>query len=155
MPGSKGLQGRQGLPSYHRTKVGGLLSQLGSPAVPSFQSGADWGWGADQPRLLTMGIRDRAEKAPRSSSQNCPGASQQVLGQPHTKGLGNPSLQGWAWSLVVLQPPGNVTPQDEKAEAQERASGLTQGDQQTLPELHWKSWSTRQELLLGPTMLRL
>lgn len=56
---------------------------------------------------------------------------------------------------MVLQLPGNVTPRDEKAEAQERASGLTQGDQQTLPELHWKSWSTRQELLLGPTMLRL
>lgn len=39
---------------------------------------------------------------------------------------------------MVPQPPGNVTPRAEKAEAQERASGLTQGDQQTVPEPYWK-----------------
>lgn len=134
-----GPRGNAGIPFQLQNKPGGPLSQLSSPTVPSFQAGANRGQGADRPRLLTLGVRDRAEKAPQSPSQSCLGASEQVLGQPHLKGLGNPSLQGWACSLAAHQPPGNVIPWVEKAEAQERASGLPQGDQQTVPERDGKS----------------
>lgn len=39
---------------------------------------------------------------------------------------------------MVHQSPGTVTPWAEKAEAQQRARGLTQGDQETVPDLYLK-----------------